>query len=71
MPRKPPVVYCCVCGERHSSASTGVMYRSEDAQWWCRNELACRERQAAVIAAMQRALDDVWAELEAGGWKLP
>lgn len=72
MPRGvPPVVHCCVCGERHSSASPAVLYRSADGRWWCRNELACLERHSAVLAAMQRALDEVLAELEANGWKLP
>ena len=66
----PPVVHCCVCGQCHSSASPAVLYRSADGQWWCRDERDCPERQAAVVAAMQQALDDVWAELEANGWRL-
>lgn len=67
----PPVVHCCVCGQCHSSASPAVLYRSGDGQWWCRDERACRERHAALVVKMQQALDEVWAELEANGWKLP
>ena len=67
----PPVVHCCVCGKCHSSSSPQVLYRTLDGQWWCRDERACYERRDATVKAMQQALDDVWAELEARGWKLP
>ena len=69
-----PIVACCVCFHLHRAGSTGVLYRSADGRWWCRNELACRrqERQhVADVAAMWRALDQVWAGLEADGWRWP
>lgn len=67
----PPVVHCCVCGERHSSASKAVLYRSADGLWWCADERSCYERRDATIAAMGRAWNDVLAELEAAGWMWP
>lgn len=67
----PPVVHCCMCGQCHSSDSKAVLYRSEDGLWWCAYEQACVARHAALVVKMQQALDDVWAELEAAGWKWP
>jgi hypothetical protein len=58
-------------------ANPGVMYRSLDKKWWCADEKLCLARVAAApatdpqdIAAMYRALDQVWADLEANGWRL-
>lgn len=68
---KPPVVHCCVCGHRHSTASPAVLYRSADGQWWCADEDACHGRYTGLIEAMQRALDEVWEELAANGWRWP
>ena len=66
-------VVCCLCGEPWEASSTGVLYRSADRRWWCRNELACRRRERqhqAEVAAMLRALDEVWAVLEESGWRI-
>ena len=73
-------VFCCVCGEPHNPRRPDVSYRSGDGRWWCTDELACwgRARDAdaimqqhlANVAAMYRALENVWADLEASGWKL-
>jgi hypothetical protein len=53
------------------------MYRSLDKKWWCADERLCLTRVAAApatapqdIAAMYRALDTVWASLEANRWRL-
>ena len=75
----PPVVFCCICGEPWEATDPGVQYRSLDRRWWCTDETSCTSRRArgeAVMTAEQetamlRALDEVWAELEARGWKLP
>lgn len=71
----PVFVYCCVCASRWDTRDPRVLYRSADRRWWCRDEEPCTQRARASMtaeeeAAMQRALDDVWAELEARGWKL-
>ena len=67
----PPVVHCCVCGARHSSASPDVLYRSADAKWWCADETLCAALLALTLEAMRAAITQVWAELEANGWKIP
>ena len=77
------LVFCCVCGAGHRPGSPAVLFRSADHRWWCADEFACflrarlaeqaaqdAARHAAEVAAMYRALDRVWASLEAGGWKL-
>ena len=69
-----PLVACCICLHLYQAGDTGVLYRSGDGRWWCRNELACRRRERvheANVAAMWRALDLVWASLEADGWRWP
>ena len=76
-------VLCCICGATHRKGSPSILIRSEDDRWWCADEFACFLRarvaeqaaqdalqHAAEVAAMYRALDRVWASLEAGGWKL-
>ena len=73
---RPVFVYCCVCGARWDAEDPRVLYRSLDGRWWCRDEEPCtRQARVSMTAeeetAMLRALDEVWAELEARGWKLP
>lgn len=69
-------VTCCVCGQIHDPLHLSVLYRSADGKWWCTDEKACHRRagaaplSAADKAAMYRALESVWAELEANGWRL-
>jgi hypothetical protein len=73
-------VSCCICGKKHDPFSPAVEYRSLDAKWWCADETACTDRaarreltlaaaQSWELAAMYRALDRAWADLEANGWK--
>jgi hypothetical protein len=40
-------VFCLVCGKRWDAINPGVLYRSEDGQWWCADETACAESRAA------------------------
>jgi hypothetical protein len=77
-------VTCCICGIQRDPTSRAVSYRSLDKKWWCADETACTERRAlaeitgrggtgapaADIAAMYRALNQVWAGLEKNGWEL-
>jgi hypothetical protein len=77
-------VACCICGALHDPRDPAVSYRSLDKKWWCADETACTERRALAevaghagittpagdLAAMYRALDAVWADLEANGWRL-
>ncbi|HMD23782.1 MAG TPA: hypothetical protein VKH61_06750 [Streptosporangiaceae bacterium] len=64
----PAVVRCCKCDLSWFAGQLGVLYRSADQRWWCRDEMACRTRQRqreAELAAMQRGLDAAWAALDA------
>lgn len=73
-------VFCCVCGVAWHPGEPGVHYRSEDNRWWCADETSCwssaRRREnaetqaAAEIAAMYRALQAVWDDLELNGWRI-
>jgi hypothetical protein len=74
-------VQCCVCGTRHRAGSipATALYRSEDRRWWCTDELDCWARARAAewadahaeqMAAMYRALESVWADLEQNGWRI-
>jgi hypothetical protein len=76
-----PNVTCCICGQLWNPADTRVDYRSLDRRWWCADETDCTARRARIeaqaiatpaadLAAMYRALDQVWAELEQQGWKV-
>lgn len=68
------VVRCCLCGLSWLPSQPGILYRSADRRWWCRNELACRQREARraeELAAMQRGLDRVWAEVERAFGAMP
>lgn len=68
----PKPVTCCVCLVRWDPADPGVSYRSIDNRWWCTNYRACKDRKqhAEDVAAMYRALDAVWDQLERDGWRL-
>ena len=73
-------VFCCVCGLPWNARDPRVCYRSGDRRWWCTDEVACwlraRDGEAAFrqhladVAAMYRALECVWADLEANEWKI-
>jgi DNA-binding GntR family transcriptional regulator len=70
-----PNVNCCV---------PRVLYRSLDHRWWCQDEIECMTRAGHIeehqriidqaraddLAAMYRALDRVWADLEQQGWRI-
>ena len=61
------VVRCCICDLSWLPAQPGVLYRSADRRWWCRNERECRNRvrlRALELAAMQRGLDRAWSALD-------
>ena len=76
------IVFCCVCGQAHRAgdAPATVLYRSEDSRWWCADETACwlrariaeqdEQQRLADIAAMYKALQSTWADLEQDGWFL-
>jgi hypothetical protein len=77
-----PDVTCCICGHLWLATSSNVEYRALDGRWWCADEAACTARRARAeaaaitdtgteeIAAMYRALDRVWDDLERTGWRL-
>jgi hypothetical protein len=79
-----PNVTCCICGQLWNPADPRVDYRSIDRRWWCADETDCTDRRARMarleahgtstppgtLAAMYRALDQVWAELEQQGWRV-
>jgi DNA-binding GntR family transcriptional regulator len=79
-----PNVNCCVCGQLWNSGDPRVLYRSLDHKWWCQDETECMSRAGHIeehqriidqaraddLAAMYRALDRVWADLEAQGWRI-
>ena len=77
------LVYCCICGIACDPSDPAVTYRSLDRKWWCADETDCTDRaaraslalladqaRAGELADMDRALESVWADLEANGWKL-
>lgn len=72
--RPPPDVHCAACDQPWRSTDPGVTYRSGDAGWQCQDAYACKRRaiaRNAEVAAMYRALDQVWAHLAKNGWTWP
>lgn len=67
-----PTVTCCNCGCEWDARDKRVLFRSLDGRWQCVELFECRERQRrrSDVAAMQRALDGVWAKLEESGWRI-
>ena len=65
----PVVVRCCVCDKPWDALDTGVV--KGHSLWWCRSAPGCKQRKAVLVAKMQAALDQVWASLEADGWRWP
>jgi hypothetical protein len=69
--------FCSICGHGHDIRSPGIRKIWGTDTWECADESACFCRLAAqhlerdstpeLIEAMQRALDGVWAMLEATG----
>lgn len=69
-----PMVHCVSCDQPWHPMDPAVHYRSLDHGWWCRDEFACKRRTLArrvEVAAMYRALDQVWDKLAQDGWRWP
>jgi len=69
------LVQCCVCGQFYSPLDRAVQYRSLDLRWMCSAERDCHNRAIARTtardrAAMYRALNDVFDQLERDGWRI-
>lgn len=67
-----PAVTCCACSARWDARDKRVLFRPLDGRWQCVELWECRERERrrADVAAMRRALDQVWGVLEANGWRI-
>ena len=68
--------FCEHCGHGFPVMDAGVRYRHDAGIFECTDEVARFERRAicqttaAERAAMYRALDDVFEQLEKQGWKI-
>ncbi len=69
------IVACVLCGQQWRASDPRVLHRPHDGRWWCTDQAECHERHLANLAAMDRALNQVWdvldtlAGLEAEGWR--